>query len=84
MCYTAEHLGYKVHNCAVDLESGYFYCIYGQVVLKPACDHVYGIFDLLKTVSFLQCPFSISFLFSPGLCTIGGSAVTLYLLSLSW
>lgn len=79
-----EHLGCKVYRFTVDLESSYFYGFHGKAVLKLACEYMYEISDLLKTVSFLLCPFSISFLFLPGLGTLGGSAVTLYLLSLSW
>lgn len=44
-----EHLGCEVYPFTVDLESSYFYGLHGKAVLKPACEYMYGISDLLKT-----------------------------------
>lgn len=65
------HLDCKVRNFTVNLESSSFCCFHST------SDHVYKIF-------FLLCSFSFSFVLSLGLCPLGGSAVTLYLLPLPW
>lgn len=53
-----EHLGSKVHNFTVYLESSY--CFQGKIALKPTCDHMRGISDFWRL--FLLCYVPSSFL----------------------